>query len=135
MKQTLAEFRALVNSEGLANIPIFLLLNKLDIFIDLISVVPIRHIFFDYLGGSDCLDACEYIAGLFRQIDKRPNGKLYIHYTNAIDTKSFSATLQDIGLNLRENRHSKMTPVSETTAERRRKKRLMAQIRRNRISP
>lgn len=134
MQQDLAEFRSLINSKRLANTPIFLLLNKIDIFVDLISVVPIRRTFPDFCRGSDCIDACEYFAGLFRQIDNRPNGKLYIHYTSAVDTESFAATLQDIALDLQEKSHPKMTPASENTTEKKGKNQLMKQIKRLRTS-
>lgn len=135
MQHNLENFRGLINSGRSANVPIFLLLNKIDIFIDLISVVPIKRTFPNFCGGSDYYDACEYFADLFRQIDHRINGKLYIHYTNAVDTESFAATIQDMGLELRESWHPELTPVSEFRAERRRKKRLMEQIRRIRTSP
>lgn len=135
MQLYLDTFRALITSKGSANVPIFILLNKIDILIELISIVPIKGIFPDFRGDSSCLDACKYFAGLFSHIDDRPNGKLYIHYTNAVDTESFADTLQDIVLNLRESWTPEISTVSERRIETRRKQRLMGHIRRSRISP
>lgn len=98
MKGALRTFKALTEIELLQNMPITLLLNKADLFMEHLVDIPISNYFLDFEGGSNYHQACQYFAQRFRSLDRRKNGKLFFFLTNAADADSFTQTFRNLRL-------------------------------------
>ncbi|KAL9614073.1 MAG: hypothetical protein Q9167_001427 [Letrouitia subvulpina] len=96
MVETLAVFEALVNLPALKDTPVFLFLNKADLFEYKIWRFPISQSFTDYTGGSSYWEGCQYFANRFGQLDRRPPGKLHCFITDVMNANSFRNAWQKV---------------------------------------
>lgn len=89
MMESLLVFDSVVNNASVHDVPIFLLLNKADLFEQNISQKPIADYFADYSAGAEYSEACRFFAGRFASLDHRPRGKLYCYVTDSLHTTKF----------------------------------------------
>ncbi|KAL8817059.1 MAG: hypothetical protein Q9223_004040 [Gallowayella weberi] len=89
MLESLHVFEGITRSPHVQNIPVFLFLNKADLFEKTIVNHPISNVFPDYIGGVDYWKACRYMADLFNRHDQRPPGKLHCYVVDSLDTAAF----------------------------------------------
>ncbi|KAI4141990.1 MAG: hypothetical protein LQ341_003348 [Variospora aurantia] len=82
-------FESVVNLPPVQNLPIFLLLNKADVFEKMIHQQPISEFFPDYEGATDYYKACGFFADRFAGLDRRSPGRLHCYVTNCLDTIDF----------------------------------------------
>ncbi|KAL8975222.1 MAG: hypothetical protein Q9197_000525 [Variospora fuerteventurae] len=87
--ESLRVFESVVNSPPVQNLPIFLLLNKADVFENMIHHQPISEFFPDYEGATDYHKACGFFADRFAGLDRRSPGRLHCYVTNCLDTIDF----------------------------------------------
>ena len=73
-----------------------LFLNKVDIFKEKLSLIPVSTHFTDFAGGPDYNLACKYFEGIFLLTDCRPKRKMHVFFTDATDVRSFQPVLQDL---------------------------------------
>lgn len=96
MDESLLLFEEVARLEELQNVPIIVLLNKWDLFKQRIVDTPISDTFAQYCGSMGAVTACNFFADEFVKRDERPNGALRIFNTNAVDSKTFKDTLEQI---------------------------------------
>ncbi|KAL9596300.1 MAG: hypothetical protein Q9219_005895 [cf. Caloplaca sp. 3 TL-2023] len=96
MQDSLKLFDKTVNWDLVRDIPVFLLLNKADIFQRAVERRPLSGYFEDYKKDSGYIEACNYIASCFSALDHRPPGKLHCHVINSLDTVEFQKVWQQI---------------------------------------
>lgn len=90
MLESLEVFERVINLPYVQNIPVFLLLNKADLFANKIHQQPISEYFPDYSGAADYHKACGFFADRFALLDHRSSpGKLHCYVTNCLDTNEF----------------------------------------------
>lgn len=89
MTESLQVFESIVNKPLMQDVPVFLLLNKADLFEHTILSKPISDYFSDYSGGGDYFRACGFFADRFARLDRRSPGKLHCYVTNSLDTFEF----------------------------------------------
>ncbi|KAL8732779.1 MAG: hypothetical protein Q9166_002561 [cf. Caloplaca sp. 2 TL-2023] len=89
MLESLHVFESISDSIHLKNIPIFLFLNKADLFEKTIIHHAVSDFFPDYKGGINYWKACQYFANCFARRDKRPPGKLHCYVVDSFDTAAF----------------------------------------------
>lgn len=66
MKEELELFQSIVRKPEFSHIPIFLFLNKKDLFEDKIRKVGLQMCFPDYTGDNSVQDALQFVANKFR---------------------------------------------------------------------
>ena len=98
MKTSMNLFASMIRHPQLKSIPFIVLLNKLDLFIKHLDSKPVRDYFPLYSGSPDASVACNYFANEFAKLDERPNASLRIYSTNAVDRKTFKATMDSMAL-------------------------------------
>lgn len=96
MRESLEVFEKVVNTRFVENLPVFLLLNKADLFERRTAHVPVSEYFPDYDGAVDHSKACRYFADRFADLDHRSPGKLHCYVTNSLDTKEFRKSWGEI---------------------------------------
>ncbi|KAL8702553.1 MAG: hypothetical protein Q9201_004270 [Fulgogasparrea decipioides] len=96
MLDALEVFEKTVTQPVTAEVPVFLFLNKADLFKKTIASKPISDYFADYTGGTDYYQASQYFANRFARLDKRPPGKLYCYMTDSLDTASFQKAWRQV---------------------------------------
>jgi len=85
MKESLNLFSQICNNPVFSNTPIFLCLNKKDIFEQMIQTVGLEKCFEDYKGGNDVNTALMYIQEQFHsKVNKDPNNSSRILHTYPI---------------------------------------------------
>eukprot|EP00474_Spongospora_subterranea_P008626 CRZ09084.1 hypothetical protein [Spongospora subterranea] len=85
--ESLEVFAEIVQSGYIQSCPIFLFLNKKDLFLQKIGLIDLNVCWEDYSGGKDARAAMKFIAHKF--IDAVPKtllNHLFIHFTVATDT-------------------------------------------------
>eukprot|EP01113_Clastostelium_recurvatum_P009935 TRINITY_DN1484_c0_g1_i1.p1 TRINITY_DN1484_c0_g1~~TRINITY_DN1484_c0_g1_i1.p1 ORF type:complete len:365 (-),score=78.01 TRINITY_DN1484_c0_g1_i1:57-1151(-) len=83
MVEALQLFAQIVNTPGFENIPIFLFLNKKDIFEQMVQQIPLSKCFPEYSGGLDPNSAFEFISEQFKRKMNNPDKPLYVKYIAA----------------------------------------------------
>ncbi|KAL8654601.1 MAG: hypothetical protein Q9210_001414 [Variospora velana] len=96
MCESLEAFEKVINSRFVEDLPVFLLLNKADLFERRIVQVPVSEYFPDYDGAADYSKACRFFADRFADLDHRSPGKLHCYVTNSLDTKEFQTAWRGI---------------------------------------
>ena len=86
MQEALTLFDSICNSRWFVKTSIILFLNKIDVFREKITQVPIEDYFEDYEGGPDYESACEYFRDRFVSLNQNENKMIFTHYTCATDT-------------------------------------------------
>ncbi|KAI8973844.1 guanine nucleotide binding protein, alpha subunit [Pilobolus umbonatus] len=90
MHEALMLFDSTCNSHWFEKTSMILLLNKIDIFKRKIKYSPISNYFPDFQeqdGVSYYDSARYYFKQRFQSLNKRPTKRIYVHYTDATDTK------------------------------------------------
>ncbi|CAO3702099.1 unnamed protein product [Rhizopus stolonifer] len=85
--ESLVLFESVVNSRWFQSTTIILFLNKMDIFEEKITKVPLGKYFPDYGGGTDQRKAIKYILWRFQQAN-RAKLEIYPHLTQAINSNN-----------------------------------------------
>jgi len=98
MIETFLLFQEVTNSQYWQNSDTILFLNKIDLFEQKISRVPLSEFFPGYDGGDDLQKAVDFIRQKFVKLSN--SNTLYIHTTCALDTHSIKLVIQDIRLSL-----------------------------------
>ena len=96
MLESLQVFESLLNHNSLKYVPVFLLLNKADMFERTIIRHSISSYFGDYTGDADYFKACRFFADRFAALDHRPPGKLHCYVTNSLETVEFQNAWRQI---------------------------------------
>ncbi|KAL8687079.1 MAG: hypothetical protein Q9224_005258, partial [Gallowayella concinna] len=96
MLESLLAFEDITASPHVRSTPIFLFLNKADLFERNIVHHPISKAFPDYTGGVDYWKACRYMAESFVRRDQRPPGKLHCYVVDSLDTTAFQNAWQKV---------------------------------------
>lgn len=89
MLESLQVFESITALSVMQNIPVFLFLNKADLFERTIIRHRISDFFPDYTGGSDYWKACRYFADCYIRRDQRLPGKLHCYVVDSLDTNAF----------------------------------------------
>jgi len=87
-----------INTETFSSgLPIFLFLNKSDIFEDKIKHVPLKKTWKKYKGGADFDAAVEWIRDLYldRLVDMEPE-RIKVHVTCAVQTDSIKIVFEEV---------------------------------------
>ncbi|KAJ3376284.1 hypothetical protein AMAG_04691 [Allomyces macrogynus ATCC 38327] len=87
MAESLVLFESVINSRWFVRASIILFLNKLDLFKEKLTKVPLSRYFEDYTGGDDLNKAAKYILYKFTLLN-RLKLKIYPHLTCATDTSN-----------------------------------------------
>ncbi|CAI4419392.1 BFH_collapsed_G0014710.mRNA.1.CDS.1 [Saccharomyces cerevisiae] len=101
-QESLVLFDNIVNSRWFARTSVVLSLNKIDLFAEKLSKVPMENYFPDYTGGSDINKAAKYILWRFVQLN-RANLSIYPHVTQATDTSNIRLVFAAIKETILEN--------------------------------
>ncbi|KAL8924110.1 MAG: hypothetical protein Q9208_004247 [Pyrenodesmia sp. 3 TL-2023] len=104
MLESLQVFESVINLPHVQKLPVFLLLNKADVFEKKILQQPISDLFPDYDGATDYYKACSFFADRFARLDRRSPGKLHCYVTNCLDTNEFQNAWRQV--------HEKMVHTS-----------------------
>ena len=96
MNRCLRLFSGLTSIAQFKEKQIVILLNKLDLFKQRIAETPVAKYFPNYSGGSNYNTACKFFADEFAKQDQRPDGKLCIFSTSAVDEDDFKKTYGSI---------------------------------------
>ncbi|EJS44038.1 gpa2p [Saccharomyces arboricola H-6] len=101
-QESLVLFDNIVNSRWFARTSVVLFLNKIDLFAEKLSRVPMQNYFPDYTGGADINKAAKYILWRFVQLN-RANLSIYPHVTQATDTSNIKLVFAAIKETILEN--------------------------------
>jgi guanine nucleotide-binding protein subunit alpha len=97
MHEAMILFDSLVNGEYFKHTPIIVFLNKIDIFKEKLALSPLSEYFADFNGSNtDLRAAARYFADRFKGINRTRDREIYIHYTNATDTKLLEVTMASV---------------------------------------
>merc|ERR1711991_248703 len=88
MKESLLLFDEIVNSPWFRKTPVVLFLNKIDLFTEKITRVPLTVCFGNYSGKNEVDEAKEYIRQRFVELPQDKSKSIYVHYTCAVDTRN-----------------------------------------------
>ncbi len=88
MKESLMLFEEIVDSPWFRKTPVVLFLNKIDLFREKITRVPLRVCFGNYTGRDDPDEAKEFIRQRFLELPHDKGKSIYCHWTCAINTQN-----------------------------------------------
>jgi len=95
MKESLNLFSQICNNPVFGGIPIFLCLNKKDIFEQMIQTVSLTKCFEDYSGGNDVNTALQFIQGQF-QSKVKDNREIHTYFIAARFKKDVKYTWEEV---------------------------------------
>ncbi|KAI9182863.1 Guanine nucleotide-binding protein alpha-2 subunit [Blastocladiella emersonii ATCC 22665] len=87
MAESLVLFESVINSRWFMRTSIILFLNKVDLFKEKLTKVPLARYFEDFTGGDDLNKAAKYVLYKFTLLN-RAKLKIYPHLTCATDTSN-----------------------------------------------
>eukprot|EP00835_Amoeboradix_gromovi_P002529 NODE_145_length_17646_cov_0.204536.p12 type:complete len:140 gc:universal NODE_145_length_17646_cov_0.204536:5335-4916(-) len=87
MEESISLFDSVVNSRWFSRASMVVLLNKIDIFKEKLTIIPLKKFHPDFEGGEDPSLACKYVMSKFSVVN-RAKLKIYPHVTCACDTKN-----------------------------------------------
>jgi len=96
MIESLQLFSQIVNNPVFQDTPIFLFLNKKDIFEQMVQTIPLSKCFPDYIGGADPKQAFEFIAQQFRSKMTNPQKQMHVKYIAARFKKDVRYTWDEV---------------------------------------
>lgn len=96
MDKSLAAFEQLIGEQLLISTPIVLLFTKMDVFADMIQQLPLHSVYPECPISADLDASSNFLAATFAKLDQRPEGKLQICVTNAVDKAVFEKTLHEL---------------------------------------
>lgn len=96
MQESLDLFDEICNGNWFKNAPIFLFLNKQDIFRQKIKNVDLKVCFPDYDGGQNFDNAIKFIETKFLDTNKFDPSRIFTQFTEATDTTSVEAVFENL---------------------------------------
>jgi len=97
MTEALNLFQQISNNPLFANTPIFLFLNKKDLFEKMIQEHDLSKCFADYTGGSDVKNALKFIQTEFeKRMDEENRKRLHTHYIAARFKKDIKYSWEEV---------------------------------------
>ena len=87
MAESISLFDSVVNSRWFSRASMVVLLNKIDIFKEKLTIIPLRRFYPDFDAGEDASLACKFIMSKYSSVN-RAKLKIYPHVTCATDTKN-----------------------------------------------
>jgi GTPase SAR1 family protein len=98
MVETLALYDLILNSSWFRECSIILFLNKVDLFKEKITRVPLTVCWGEYKGGSSYEETIKFIESQFHAQRKQgtPEKKVYVHVTCAVDTDQIKKIFLDV---------------------------------------
>lgn len=99
MQESLLLFDSICNSRWFIRTSLIVFLNKNDIFKEQIKNKPLREVeyFNDYQGRNEDVDASrQYLKQRVLSLNKNRDKEIYVHTTNAKDTKNLSRILVSV---------------------------------------
>jgi len=93
MHEAILLFDEVANSNCFHKNDIILFLNKEDLFLEKIKIVPLDTCFNNYQGGDDPEAAKEFIKDRFIE---RTQTSVFTHYTTAINTKNIDIVIRSV---------------------------------------
>jgi len=97
MHEQLNLFQQIANNHVFSTTPIFLFLNKKDLFENMIQEVDLSKCFPEYTGGKDVNAALKFIQGEFeKRMDDDGKKRLHVHYIAARYKKDIKYTWEDL---------------------------------------
>jgi G-protein alpha subunit len=96
MRESLALFDEVCNSELFVNTPMILLLNKEDVFREKIERVHLNVCFEDYAGPMKYEESLSFIRDKFTAINRNPNKTIPTHVTCAVDTSNIEVVFNAV---------------------------------------
>eukprot|EP01114_Cavostelium_apophysatum_P002008 TRINITY_DN1175_c0_g1_i1.p1 TRINITY_DN1175_c0_g1~~TRINITY_DN1175_c0_g1_i1.p1 ORF type:complete len:367 (+),score=130.25 TRINITY_DN1175_c0_g1_i1:251-1351(+) len=97
MHEQLNLFQQIANNPVFSTTPIFLFLNKKDLFENMIQEVDLSKCFPEYSGGKDVTSALKFITNEFeKRMDDSGKKRLHVHYIAARFKKDIKYTWEDV---------------------------------------
>jgi len=98
MHEALNLFEDICCSRWFLSTPMILFLNKKDLFKEKIGPngPSLKVAFPFYTGANEYRPCCQFIKQEFRDRNRNPERKVYVHFTNATDTKTFEKVFTDV---------------------------------------
>ena len=112
MQESLALFQSLKELGGFERVHVFVLLNKIDIFEQLITEIPISDFYPEYTGGADLFKACRFFADKFYDIGKHLGLTTSVYPMSAVNPGS----VKDVAICIRNSLISGRSADSFVTA-------------------
>lgn len=96
MHEAMRVFDGVVNNPFFRRVHVILFLNKIDLFQEKITRVPLRTCFPEYTGlDGDWASAADYIKQSFRSLSKEKEKEIFAHFTCATDTDNVNKVFAD----------------------------------------
>ena len=89
-------FESITKIQRYEDVPIVLLLNKLDLLEERMLKTPIAEYYADYSGDPKPLTACRFFADKLSELDRRLHGSLRILAISAVNPNRFVSTIEEL---------------------------------------
>ncbi|KAJ3180956.1 guanine nucleotide-binding protein subunit alpha [Geranomyces variabilis] len=96
MQEAIKLFDSICNSRWFVRTSIILFLNKIDLFEQKLTKVPLQSYFPEYTGGSSFKAGCEFMTRRFRALRRASNKPVYVHLTCATDTEQIKFVMDAV---------------------------------------
>jgi len=96
MVDSLNLFKQIARDKNLRDRPILLFLNKKDVFEKKILEVDLGQYFPEYKGGKNYSKGIDFLEGLFRKEAGPRKGEIFVHVTQATDTRNIEVVWQAV---------------------------------------
>jgi guanine nucleotide-binding protein G(i) subunit alpha len=96
MRESLLLFDEIINSRWFVDTPIILVLNKVDLFRELIKTSSLKAAFPEYTGGPDFDVAIDFIRRKFEDKNHREDRTIYTVLTDSSNTSAVSETFKNL---------------------------------------
>jgi len=96
MQESLSIFSEQVNGNFFKEIPVIILLNKIDVFKEKMKVKDLSSAYPEYTGGSDVEKGLEFIRQEFRNYNTHKKDRIHFFVTQATDRDGVKETLDKI---------------------------------------
>eukprot|EP00158_Paraphelidium_tribonemae_P004308 Partr_v1_DN26685_c1_g1_i1_m69004 putative Guanine nucleotide binding protein (G protein) alpha len=110
LQESVAVFEEIVNHDVISNLPLILLLNKNDLFVEKLKKVSFRQNWPEYTGPEDPTQVLEYIKQLFLARIKSENSQrpVYVYTTTALNERQSGAIFKKVVQIATDNHYRKM---------------------------
>eukprot|EP01137_Pigoraptor_chileana_P036924 Opistho-2@33266 len=124
LHECLSVFESTLNTDMFANTPIYLLLNKKDLFETMIRKHDLKKCFEDYPGGQDVHGAIEFVESKFRSKLKGDGSRMKTHAVATRMKKDVKAVWEEIQADLKAKNKAQIDKATKLLkkAEKRRSK-------------
>jgi len=95
------------------DLPVFLVLNKRDLFEKSLDNIPLSKCFPDYTGGNDVKDCVDFVASKFQAALPLGSPPLKVHVVSAHSAQDVSDMFKDVSSNLIQMNSSKIDAEAE----------------------